>query len=71
MPEGLGASTFQMSMVFEDNLPCTRKLLDGAVTLGFMVYLVNLLWAEQTVWTCLTHQLPMGNGGYIQKYLAG
>lgn len=47
MPEGLEASTFQMSMVFEDNQPCTRKLLDGAVALGFMVYLMNLQWVEQ------------------------
>lgn len=54
MPEGMEASDSQMSVVFEDNPPCTRKLLDFAMALSFMMYLVNLLWAEQTVWTCLT-----------------
>lgn len=54
MPEGLEAITFQMSMVFEDNPPSTRKLLDGAVAFGFTGYLVKLLWAEQIAWTFLT-----------------
>lgn len=54
MPEDLEDSTSQMYMVFEHNPPCTGKLLEGAVALGFMVCLVNLLWAEQTAWTCLT-----------------
>lgn len=54
-------------MVFEDNPPCTRKLSEGAVALGFMVYLVNALRAEHTAWTKLHGLAAYGEGRVYPK----